>query len=298
MRNVDTNDLSVFLTIARHRSIRKAADEMGVSPSAVSHALRRLEEQLGVRLFNRTTRSLAPTEAGALLLSRIEPAFQDISEALDDLDMLRGTPTGTLRINAASASTEIVLLPVIAGFLAAYPKVSIDMVVNNSFIDMVSEGFDAGVRFGEIVADDMIAVPLGPQQRSAVVASPEYLLRHAKPASPEDLRDLPCIRLRFGRGRHYAWEFEKDGNEIAIDVQGPLTVGEQRFAIQAALDGTGIAYAFESQVRDLISAGRLVRLLEEWCPPYAGFFLYYPSRRQMPTPLRAFIDFSRNWRGS
>lgn len=296
MNNIDSNDLSVFLAISRHRSIRKAADEIGVSPSALSHALRRLEEHLGLRLFNRTTRSLAPTEAGAKLYARIAPAFQDINEALEDVASLRVDPTGNLRINAASASTEIVLLPILARFLLAYPRISVDIVVTNTFVDMVSEGFDAGIRFGEVIAEDMIAIPLGPQQRSAVVASPDYLTRHQKPAEPEQLRDLPCIRLRFGRGRYYAWEFERDGIELSVEVNGPLTVGEQRFAVQAALDGVGIAYTFQSQVQGFVDQGRLIPLLEDWCPYYPGFYLYYPSRRQLPLPLRAFIDFSRSER--
>jgi DNA-binding transcriptional LysR family regulator len=298
MKPFDSNDLAVFMTITRHRSIRKAADEMGVSASALSHSLRRLEEQLGLRLFNRTTRSLAPTEAGARFYARIAPAFQDIGEAIEDLASLRDTPTGRLRINAASASAEIVLLPLISRFLRAFPHITVDIVINNSFIDMVSEGFDAGVRFGEVIADDMIAVPLGRHQRSAVVASPDYLQQHARPETPEDLRTLPCIRLRFGRGRDYAWEFERNGTEVSVEVQGPLTVGEQRFAVQAALEGTGIAYAFESQVQEFLKTGRLVRLLEEWCPSYPGFYLYYPSRRLVPAALRAFIDFSRSDRNA
>ena len=294
MRRVDPNDLSVFLAIARHRSFRKAADEMGVTPSALSHSLRALEEALGLRLLNRSTRSVALTEAGQRLWSRVMPAFRDIDDALDDLNTFRDTPTGTLRINAARPSTQIILLPMVTRFLAAYPGVDVEIVVNNAVVDMVSQGFDAGVRFGEIIARDMIAVPLGPSQRSAYVASPEFFRRHPKPTTPQELKGLPCIRFRFDSGRHYAWEFERDGVEFSVEVDGQLTLGEQDLAVQAALDGAGIAFAFEAQVKDLIEQGRLVRVLDDWCPFYPGFYLYYPSRRQLPATLRAFVDFARS----
>jgi DNA-binding transcriptional LysR family regulator len=246
-----------------------------------------------VRLLNRTTRSVALTEAGERLRSRIAPAFRDIDDALDDLNTFRDTPTGTLRINASRASTEIALLPTVTRFLTAYPGVSVDIVVNNAFVDMVSEGFDAGVRFGEVVARDMIAVPLGPPQRSAYVASPDFLRRFPAPTAPGDLKGLPCIRFRFESGRYYAWEFERDGIALSVEVDGQLTLGESNLAVQAALDGAGIAFAFEAQVETLVAEGRLVRVLEDWCPHYPGFYLYYPSRRQLPATLRAFVDFAR-----
>ncbi len=293
MRPIAPNDLSTFLAIARHNSFRKAADEIGCTSSALSHALRALEERLGLRLVNRTTRSVALTEAGQRLYARIAPAFRDIDDALDDLNTFRDTPTGNLRINAARASTEIVLLPTVTRFLAAYPGVSVEIVVNNAMIDMVSEGFDAGVRFGEVVAQDMIAVPLGPPQRSAYVASPDFFRRYPKPVIPADLRNLPCIRFRFESGRYYAWEFERDGKDLSVEIDGPLTLGDQDLAVQAALDGAGIAFAFEAQVGDLVARGRLERVLEDWCPAYPGFYLYYPSRRQLPATLRAFVDFAR-----
>ncbi|WP_027057211.1 LysR family transcriptional regulator [Mesorhizobium loti] len=293
MARVEPNDLSVFLTIARHRSIRKAADEMGVTPSALSHALRGLEEDLGVRLFNRTTRSVAPTEAGERLQARIAPAFRDIDDALEDLNSFRDMPTGTLRINASRASAEIILLPIVTRFLVAYPGVNVDIVANNAFVDMVSQGFDAGVRFGEVIAQDMIAVPLGPPQRTAYVASPDFFRRYPRPTTPDELKGLPCIRFRFESGRYYAWEFERDNVELSVEVNGRLTLGEQDLAVQAALDGAGIAFAFEAQVKDFIEQGRLERVLEDWCPHYPGFYLYYPSRRQLPAALRAFVDFAR-----
>lgn len=294
MRNVSPSDLAIFLAIARHRSFRRAADELGVTPSALSHALRSLEERLDLRLVNRTTRSVALTEAGEQLFARVAPAFRDIDDALDDLNNFRGTTTGSLKINSASVSTEMVLLPIVTRFVAAHPGINVEIVIDNSFVDMVSEGFDAGVRFGEMVAQDMIAMPIGPRQRSAIVASPDFFEKHPRPTTPQQLKDLPCIRFRFESGRLYSWEFDRGGVELAVEVNGPLTLGNQGLMLQAALDGAGIAYLFEAQVAELVAAGRLVRVLDDWCPYYSGFYLYYPSRRQVPAPLRAFIDFVRN----
>jgi DNA-binding transcriptional LysR family regulator len=293
MRRIDPSDLTAFLAIARRRSFRRAADDLGCTPSALSHAMRGIEERLDLRLINRTTRSVALTEAGERLYSRIEPAFRDIDDALDDLNNFRGEPVGALRINAARTSAQLVLLPLVTPFLKAHPAVSVEIMVTNRLVDMVAEGFDAGVRFGETIAKDMIAMPLGPRQRSAIVASPDYFERHPRPVTPEQLKSLPCIRLRFDSGRYYAWEFERGGVELAIEVDGPLTLGDQELIIEAALDGAGLAFAFEAQVADLVAQGRLVRVLEDWCPYYSGFYLYYPSRRQLPAPLRAFIDFAR-----
>ncbi|WBO23719.1 LysR family transcriptional regulator [Sphingomonas abietis] len=294
MRPIDPGDLASFLAIARHGSFRRAADQMGCTPSALSHALRALEERLDVRLFNRTTRSVALTEAGEQLYARVAPAFRDIDDALDDLNNFRGTPAGTLRLNCARSSAEMVVRPIVGRFLAAHPQVKVDLVVSNGLIDLVSGGFDAGIRFGETIAQDMIALPIGPRQRSAVVASPAFLERHPRPARPEDLKTLPCIRLRFDSGRHYAWEFERGGVDIAVEVDGPLTMNDQSLMVEAALDGIGLAYAFEGQVETLLASGRLVRLLEDWCPDYAGFYLYYPGRRQLPAAMRAFVDFVRS----
>ena len=291
MGTPDHSDLSSFLAIARHKSFRRAADELGCTPSALSHALKNIEARLKVRLLNRTTRSVALTEAGERLVARLTPAFRDIADALDDLNNYRGQPIGTLRINASRPSTQLVLLPLVTKFLAAHPAVSVEVVVDDSLVDMVSENFDAGVRFGEIIAKDMIAVPLGPRQRTAIVAAPEFFSRHAKPRRPEQLKNLPCIRFRFGSGRLYDWEFQKGGVELKIEVAGPLTLGDPGLMVEAALDGVGIAFAFESQVAQLVAARKLVRVLEDWCPYYSGFYLYYPGRRQVPAALRAFIDF-------
>ena len=290
---IDPSDLATFLAIARHRSFRAAATELGVTASALSHALRNIEERLDVRLINRTTRSVALTEAGARLFERISPAFRDIADALEDLNSFRGRPAGTLRFNAARQSAQLVLLPIVTRFLKAFPEVQVEIVVNDALIDMVAAGFDAGVRFGEIIAADMIAVPIGPRHRFAVVGSPAYFKSHKPPATPHDLKDLPCIRYRFTSGTIYRWEFERGGVELEIDVGGPLTINDQDLMLDAALDGAGLAFVFEAQATELIARRKLVRVLADWCPAYPGFFLYYPSRRQLPAALRAFVDFAR-----
>jgi DNA-binding transcriptional LysR family regulator len=293
MHQVTPADLTTFLAIARHSSFRAAAVELGVSPSALSHALRNIEERLGLRLFNRTTRSVALTEAGERLLARIAPAFRDIADALDDLNTFRGKPAGTLRLNAAKQSAQLVLLPAVTKFLRAYPDVKVELATNDALVDMVSAGFDAGVRFGETIAADMIAVPIGPRHKFAVVASPDYFKDRRRPVTPHDLSGLPCIRFRFAGGSFYRWEFERGGVELAFEVDGPLTLNDQDLMLQAALDGVGLAYVFEAQAAELIKQKKLVRVLADWCPAYPGFFLYYPSRRQLPAVLRAFIDFAR-----
>lgn len=291
---ISTADLSVFLAIATHRSFRAAAIELGVTASALSHSLRGIEERLGLRLFNRTTRSVALTEAGERLFTRIKPAFRDIGDALEDLNAFRDAPIGHLKINAAIPSARLALLPIVAKFLAAYPGITVEIALDAAMIDVVASGFDAGVRFGEVIAADMIAVPLGPRQRSAVVATPAFFENHPKPQQPSDLLKLPCIRLRFASGVYYRWEFERGGKEVAIEIDGPLTLSEQDLTLDAALSGCGIGYLFEGTVKDYLTSGQLVRVLEDWCPYYPGFFLYYPSRRQMPAALRAFVDFTKS----
>lgn len=293
MARVDSSDLAGFLAIAKHRSFRAASVELGVTPSALSHALRTVEERLGLRLVNRTTRSVALTEAGERLFSRISPALRDIDDALEDLNTFRGKPAGTLRINSARQSARLVLIPIITKFLKAYPDIRVDLVINDALVDVVSAGFDAGVRFGETIAVDMIAVPVGPRHRFAVVGSPGYFKAHKLPVTPHDLSSLPCIRYRFSSGSMYRWEFERGGIELDIEVNGPLTLGDQDLMLEAALDGAGLAYVFEAQAEQLIAKRKLVRVLADWCPAYPGFFLYYPSRRQVPAALRAFIDYSR-----
>jgi DNA-binding transcriptional LysR family regulator len=293
MKRIDPADLSTFLAIATHRSFRRAAIELGVTPSALSHALRAIEERLGLRLVNRTTRSMSLTEAGERLHARIKPAFLDIADAIEDLNLFRSAPVGTLRINAAKSSTRLVLLPIVTRFLAAYPDVQVELVVDDALVDVVSAGFDAGVRFGETIAADMIAVPIGPRQRSAIVGAPDYFRRHPVPRIPQDLLALPCIRYRFAGGSFYRWEFERGGMPVEIEVAGPLALSDQELMVDAALAGAGLAYVFEGMAARALADGGLVRVLEDWCPYYPGFYLYYPSRRQLPAALRAFIDFSK-----
>jgi DNA-binding transcriptional LysR family regulator len=291
---IDPSDLAVFLAIARHRSFRAAAAELGVSASALSHALRNIETRLDLRLLNRTTRSVALTEAGQRLFERISPAFRDIDDALDDLNNFRGKPAGTLRFNAARQSTQLVLLPIVTRFLKSFPDIEIEIAVDHALIDVVAAGFDAGVRFGETIAADMIAVPIGPRHRFAVVGSPAYFKHRKPPVTPHDLKALPCVRYRFNRGTFYRREFERGGVEVDIDVEGPLTLNDQDLMVDAALDGAGLAFVFEAQVKQLLAKRKLARVLADWCPAYPGFFLYYPSRRQLPAALRAFVDFVRS----
>jgi DNA-binding transcriptional LysR family regulator len=289
-------DLALVLAISRHRSFRRAAIELAVTPSALSHALRALEERIDVRLFNRTTRSVAPTEAGQRLIDRIEPVFRDIDDALDDLDRFRGAPMGTLRLNVPPSSGQLVLMPFVSRFLALYPAVSVELVAQNALVDVVSQGFDAGVRFGETIAADMIAVPIGPRVRFAAVASPAYFDRWPRPSHPRDLASLPCVRYRFDSGADYHWEFECGGIELTTAVEGRFATNAQDLMLQAALDGLGIAYVFEGLADEAIRAGHLERVLEDWCPYWPGLYLYYPSRRQLPGALRAFVDFVKSGR--
>ncbi|MET0391278.1 MAG: LysR family transcriptional regulator [Polyangiales bacterium] len=290
---VEPAALAVFLAIAKHHSFRRAASELGVTPSALSHALRALETQLGVRLLNRTTRSVALTEAGARLLARIGPAFRDIESAVDELNEFRDRPAGTLRLNMARAATRI-LLPMIARFGAVHPEIKVEVVSEDALVDVVGKGFDAGVRFGETIAADMVATPIGPRHAYAVVATPTLLAKHPIPQTPHDLRLLPCVRLRFASGVVYRWELERDGVEVEVDVDGPLTLSDIDTMVDAALSGIGFAYVFEQSARALIASGALVRVLADWCPRYPGFFLYYPSRQRQPAVLRAFLDFVRS----
>ncbi|MFJ4193067.1 LysR family transcriptional regulator [Pseudomonas sp. NPDC089534] len=293
MKQPSTADLSMFLCIARHLNFSRAAVELGLTPSALSHALRTLESRLGVRLFNRTTRSVALTEAGERLQARLQPAFRDIDDALEDLNRFRDKPSGTLRITAGRQACELVLLPIVSEFLQAYPDIRLEVIDSDALLDIVAGGFDAGVRFGNRLEADMVSVPIGPSLRSVVIGSPAFFERHATPHKPEDLHGLPCIRHRFPSGTLYRWEFERGGIAQDIEVNGPLTLGDVSLMVGPALQGAGLAYVFEGMVSEHLAAGRLVQVLGDWCPYYPGLHLYYPSRRHVPAPLRAFIDFAR-----
>ena len=289
----DLNELAAFAAVARLRSFRQVALERGVSASALSHALRTLEERLGVRLLNRTTRSVTPTEAGRQLLARLAPAMREIDDALLDLSALQDVPAGKLRLNVPRPAARLLLAPMLAGFVARYPRVQVDVVTDDGMIDIVRDGFDAGIRFGEQVAADMIAVPVGGPQPFVVVGSPAYLAAHGAPATPRDLLAHACIGRRFPSGRQYAWEFEQDGEGVSIAVGGPLVFDDDELMLRAARDGAGLAYVYEADARADIAAGRLVSVLERCLPPPSRYFLYYPGRRQMPAVLRAFVDMLR-----
>jgi len=296
MSDLDLRDLDAFVAVARTRNFRRAALEQRVSVSSLSQRLRDLEERLGVRLVNRTTRSVALTEAGELLLAGVAPAMLDVREALDRIRGLRDVPSGRLRINAPPPAIDLVLAPMVAPFLRAYPKVDLEIVAESSFIDIVDSGFDAGVRYGEHLAQDMIAVSLGPPQRYAVAASAHYVAQHGRPKQPQDLLDHPSIRTRFGSGVMLDWEFEKAGRVVKVSPAPKLIATHLGLAMQALHDGLGFWLTFEGYVREGVKSGTLVSVLDDWCAPFPGPFLYYPSRRQLPPALAAFVAFVAEWR--
>lgn len=283
-------DLTAFASIAEHRSFRRAADTLGVSRSSLSHAMRGLERQLDVRLLNRTTRSVAPTEAGARLLRRLSPVLRDLDEALDGLSDDSGQPSGTLRINGNEAAVRMLLPKVVPEFLARYPQMALDLVSEGRLVDIVEQGFDAGIRLAEAVPQDMIPVRLGGNVRFVAVASPAYIAKRPCPVIPDDLHQQRCIRQRLPSGKLYRWEFAKHGQEVSIDVPGVLTLDHTGIMVEAALDGLGIAYVSEPAARAALDGGRLVILLEDWSPEIPGLCLYYPGHRHVPAGLRAFID--------
>ncbi|AFR04356.1 LysR family transcriptional regulator [Pectobacterium brasiliense] len=288
------NDLISFLVVARERSFTKAAAKLGLSQSALSHSIRGLEERLGVRLLTRTTRSVAPTEAGEKLAHSLGPHFADIESELVALGDMRERPAGNIRITAGEHAVDSILWPVLKPFLANYPDINVDITVDNALADIVLGRFDAGIRLGEQVEKDMIAVRVAPEMSMAVVGSPNYFARNPAPVTPQDLQHHRCINLRLPTmGGIYAWEFEKNGREIKVRVEGQLTMNSLRQRIDAALIGLGLAYVPEDSVRDDIASGRLVRVLTEWCPPFPGYYLYYPSRKQHTTAFSLFVEALR-----
>ena len=296
MADPDLRDLDAFMAVARTRNFRRAALEIRVSVSSLSQRLRNLEERLGVRLMNRTTRSVALTEAGELLLARAAPALRDVGDALDQVRGLRGVPSGRLRINAPPPAIDLVLAPMVGPFLEMHPQVDLDIVSESGFVDIVSAGFDAGVRYGEHLAQDMVAISLSGPQRYIVVASPNYIARRGRPKHPKDLLDHDCIRARFSSGVMHDWEFEKGGRVVKLDPRPKLISTHMGLAKRATLDGVGFWATVEGYVGDSVKSGALVSVLDDWCEPFPGPFLYYPSRRQVPPALRAFIDFVAGWR--
>ncbi len=283
-------DLEALAAIVAHRSFRKAADALNLSPSSLSHMMRALEQRLGVRLLNRTTRSVAPTEAGERLVARLGPALREIGAALSEVDDFGSGPRGTLRINANEVAARLLLRRVVPAFLSRHPHVALDLVTEGRLVDIVAEGFDAGVRLGEALPRDMIAVPLEPSARFVAVASPAYLADRTVPRTPDDLMMHGCIRQRLPSGKPYRWEFERRGQELVVEVPGSLTLDHPELMVEAAAAGLGIAYVPERCAQGWLDRGALVTVLDDWCPEIAGLCLYYPGHRHVPAALRAFID--------
>jgi DNA-binding transcriptional LysR family regulator len=294
MQKRDLADLQSFLVVARERSFTKAAAKLGVSQSALSHMMRELEERLGLRLLTRTTRSVAPTEAGERLLRTVGPRLEEIDAELTSLSDLRGKPAGTVRITAGEHAAQTVLWPKLSKLLPHYPDIKLEVIVDYGLRDIVAERYDAGVRSGEQIAKDMIAVRIGPDLRMAVVGAPSYFANRPRPKIPQDLTAHTCINLRLPTyGSVYAWEFEKGGREMKVHVEGQLTFNNLMLRIEAALAGCGLAYLPEDHVRGHIAEGRLIRALADWCPPYAGYHLYYPSRRHSSAAFAAVVEALR-----
>jgi len=291
MRTGDYGELAAFVAIAEEGGFRRAAARLDLKPSTLSHSLRSLEGKLGVRLINRTTRTISLTEAGHALLRQIGPAFSSIETAVETINGFRDHPAGTIRISVPRTVAARVLAPKFRAFSDRYPDVTLEVAAQNGFVDIVRQGFDAGIRLGESLERDMIAVRVTPDLNTAVVASPDYFSRFPPPATPRDLHRHRCIGIRMiASGALYRWEFEKNGRALSVAVNGPLVLDDPDLILNAALDGVGLAYSIEQDIAEHLASGRLVRVLDDWCPPYPGFFLYYPSRRQTPAALRALVD--------
>jgi DNA-binding transcriptional LysR family regulator len=291
----ELNDLSAFVAVVRAGGFRDAARVGGVSASRLSEAVRRLEARLGVRLLNRTTRSIAPTEAGARLVERLSPALGEIEAAMDVVNAFRDRPAGTLKLNVPGSVARLVLPAIVPPFLKAYPDIRLEVIVEESFVDVLASGCDAGIRYDERLEQDMIAVPIGPRvQRFATAASPGFLDLHGRPDHPRDLLGLACLRGQFTSGAIHAWEFERDGEIVRIDPAGPLVVrlgAAADLSVSAAIAGLGVVHIFEDWLRPHFASGALEPVLEPWWQSFSGPFLYYPGRRHLPAPLRAFVDF-------
>lgn len=293
METNDLNTLAAFLVVAEERSFTRAAKRLGVSPSAMSHAMRGLEENMGVRLLSRTTRSVAPTEAGERLIVRLRPALTDVQDAVDELSGLRDKPAGRVRLLIPRLAGTTVLGPKLAKFTRDYPDVVLDITADDSRLDIVAGGFDAGIHFGEYIQKDMIAVRVSKDHRAAIVGAPAYFKSHTKPKTPHDLLKHRCINFRHGTAGVYRWEFDKGKKSLSVAVSGPLIVDDVETVVRAAIDGIGLAFVSDERVMPQLESGELIRVLEDWCQPFPGFFLYYPSRRQQPAALSALINTLR-----
>jgi DNA-binding transcriptional LysR family regulator len=290
------NDLQAFLAVAREQSFTKAATKLGVSQSALSHTVRGLEAQLGLRLLTRTTRSVAPTAAGERLLATMGPLLDEIETGMAALSEFREKPAGTIRITTGEHAAHTVLWPALERLLPDYPDIKVELDINNGMTDIVAGRYDAGVRLGEQVAKDMVAVRIGPNARMAVVGAPSYFTNRPRPEAPQDLTAHDCINLRMPSGGLLAWEFDKAGREVKVRVEGRLVFNNTLMALEAAVDGYGLSYLLEDRVQACLADGRLVRVLADWCPPFSGYHLYYPSRRQ-PTPAFSLLVDALRFRG-
>lgn len=296
----DLQDIGAFVAVAKHGGFREAARQTGSSPSQLSTAVRRLEAQLGVRLLNRTTRSVAATDAGQRLLEQLSPALDAVESALDVVNGFRERPAGRLRLNVPLSASRLILPRILPQFIAAYPDIVLEVTVEDGFVDLLRAGCDAGIRYEERMEQDMVAIPIGPRsQRFALAASPAYLDQHGRPKKPEDLLRHACLRGRFGSGAMPAWEFESRGRKVVIEPSGPLIVslgGGADLAVDAALAGSGLVNLFEDWLAPHFARGELEPVLQRWWPSFSGPSLYYPGRRYLPAPLRAFVDFIQNMR--
>lgn len=293
MEGLALRELKAVLAIAHRGSFRAAAVDTGMSTTALSHLIARLETHLGVRLFNRTTRSVSLTDAGHVFVNQVGPALQDMRDALESVRAQRDEPAGTIRINAAPFAARQIITPLVTGFLRRYPDVHVDLVTEARLVDIVADGFDLGVRVAALVPSGMIAVPLGRPQRYAIVATPAYEEQHGRPKTPPDLLGHRCIRVRLPDGALFRWRFEKDGEAVQLDVPGNLTLDETSVARAAVLEGVGIGCFMEDSIAEDVEEGRLVRFLEDWTPPFGGLCLYYPGRRNLSAAMRAFLATAR-----
>jgi DNA-binding transcriptional LysR family regulator len=294
MRREELGDLMAFLAVAEERSFTRAAAKLGTSQSSLSHTVRRLESRLGLRLLTRTTRSVSPTEAGDRLLETLRPAFDDIDDRLAALNALREKPAGAIRITTGQHAAETILWPALVKLISTYPEIKVELSLDQGLTDIVTSRFDAGVRLGEEVAKDMVAVRIGPELRFAVVGTPGYFAKHAKPRKPQDLSQHNCINVRMQtRGGLYAWEFEKAGRDLTVRVDGQFIFNDANMALQAVQQGLGLAILMEDRVQHRIADGTLVRVLADWCAPFAGYHLYYPSRRQLSPAFALLVDALR-----
>ena len=293
MRTTDLSELAAFDAVARHRSFRKAGEERGVTASAVSHAVSNLEARTGIRLLNRTTRSVSLTDAGTMLLAQLSPAFAEIGSALDALNQFRDTPFGKVRINAPNSIAPFVLGPVLGGLIARNPNLQIEIVATDRLVDIVEEGFDAGIRLGESLREGMIAVKIKPRMRFAVVGSPAYFKKRPVPKTPADLKNHVCIQNMYPNSTRYPWSFNRNGKEIDFQVTGPIALHDHELMIEVALAGAALAYVWEDRARPYIAKGRLVGCLEDWIAPEDWLYLYYPSRKYVSAGLRSIIGALR-----